>query len=382
MISPKEVASIVAEYDSDNLTIGVLGGHSALDVCHGAKKHGFRTLAVCQKGREKVYGKHYKTRDAVNRAGETLGCVDEVIIVDRFADIVKPSIQHELRKRNTIFIHNRYFWVYCDFADIENKFEVPIFGSRRMLKLEESDQPKNQYYLLEKAGIRMPKIFQRPADIDRLAIVKVNEAERGYERAFFTVSGPAEYDAKSKELLQKKIIERKTLDKAVIEEFVIGAPVNFNFFYSPFSGEVELMGTDTRRQTNLDGLLRLPAWTQLDIEKNVALKMIETGHSVVTVKESLLEKICDLGERFVRATQKEHPPGIIGPFALQGAVIAEQGKEDIVVFDVSLRIPGSPGTRFTPYTGYMYGEHISFGERIALEIAEGVKQGKLATLVT
>ena len=46
-----------------------------------------------------------------------------------------------------------------------------------------------------------------------------------------------------------------------------------------------------------------------------------------------------------------------------------------MIFDVSLRIPGSPGTRFTPYTGYLYGESISVGERIAMEIAEGVKQG-------
>lgn len=382
MITSKEIQHILKSYDFDRLTVGVLGGHSALDVCHGAKKHGFRTAAVCQNGREKVYSKYFKTRDATDRAGEILGCVDEVILVDKFADIVRPEVQERLRKLNTIFIHNRYFWVYCDFHKIETEFKVPIFGTRSLLKLEERDQPKNQYYLLERAGIRIPKIFKKPEDIDRLALVKVSEAARGYERAFFTASSFEEYEEKSTALTARGAIMKEALEKAIIEEFIIGAHVNFNFFYSPFAGEVELLGTDTRRQTNLDGLLRLPAWTQMDIGESFDTKLIETGHVAVTVKESLLEKILDLGERFVKATQKEHPPGIIGPFALQGAVVAEEGKEDIVIFDVSLRIPGSPGTRFTPYSGYLYGQNISVGERIAMEIAEAVKQGKLAAILT
>jgi 5-formaminoimidazole-4-carboxamide-1-(beta)-D-ribofuranosyl 5'-monophosphate synthetase len=213
--------------------------------------------------------------------------------------------------------------------------------------------------------------------------VKVNEAARGYERAFFTVADFAEYKAKTADLLERKVVTKEALEKAIIEEFIIGAHVNFNYFYSSFAGEVELMGTDTRRQTNLDGFLRLPAVTQLELSQSgFQPKMVETGHYAVTVKESILEKIYDLGEKFVATAKKEFAPGIIGPFALQGAVTAEDGKEDIVIFDVSMRIPGSPGTRFTPYTGYLYGENISVGERIAMEIAEGVKQGKLGELLT
>lgn len=392
MIGTRDIAQLLSAYGDilhpENLTIGVLGGHSALDVCHGAKRHGFRTLAVCQRGRELPYTKYFKTRDAVDRPGITLGCVDEVIVVDSFADIVKPAVQEELRRKNTIFIHNRYFWVYCDFHKIETEFKVPIFGTRSLLKLEERDQPKNQYYLLEKAGIRIPKIFKKPEEIDRLVLVKVNEAARGYERAFFTATDAEDYEEKSAELIKKKAITRPALEKAVIEEFIIGAPVNFNFFYSPFAGEVELLGTDMRRQTNLDGLLRLPAYEQMELKSSDTRmgrfepKMIETGHVAVTVKESLVGKIIELGERFVKVTQKKHPPGIIGPFALQGAVVAEEGKEDIVIFDVSLRIPGSPGTRFTPYSGYLYGQDISVGERIAMEIAEAVKQGRLGEILT
>ena len=376
MIERERIQEIVDSYDKDNITIGVLGGHSGLDVCRGAKKHGFRTIAVCQKGREKTYTKYYKTR------GDGRGCVDETIVLDKFSDITKPNVQEELRKKNTIFIHNRYFWVYFDFNDIENNFNVPIYGTRSMLKLEERDVPKNQYYLLEKAGIRFPKIYKSPQDIDKLAIVKVNESIRGYERAFFYAINYDDYKKKSQGLLSNKLITKEALEKAVIEEYVIGAQVNFNYFYSVIDDELEIMGTDTRRQTNLDGLVRLPANEQLEVLKYLKPKIIETGHIAATTKESIIEKIFDLGEKFVKTTQRECPPGIIGPFALQGAIAADKGKEEMVVFDVSMRIPGSPLTRFTPHSGYLYGDSISYGERIAMEIKKAIEMDKLKEIVT
>lgn len=376
MIKRKDIQKLVDSFDRTDVTIGVLGGHSGLDVCRGAKRHGFNTIAVCQKGREKTYTKYYKTRK------DGRGCIDETILLDKFSDITKPKVQEDLRAKNTIFIHNRYFWVYFDFNDIENNFMVPIFGSRGMLKLEERDVPKNQYYLLEKAGIRFPKIIKSPKDIDRLVIVKVSEAIRGYERAFFYATNYDDYKKKSEELLEKKMITKDSLEKAVIEEYVIGAQINFNYFYSIINDELEIMGTDTRRQTNLDGLIRLPANEQLEVLKYLKPKIIETGHIAATTKESIIEKIFTLGEKFVAITKKEYPPGIIGPFALQGAIAADRGKEEMVVFDVSMRIPGSPLTRFTPHSGYLYGESISYGERIALEIKKAIELDRLKDIVT
>lgn len=376
MITQKDIKKILEDYDTSQITVGVLGGHSALDVLRGAKLQGFRTVAVCQKGREKTYAKYYKTRE------DGRGVVDEVILVDAFKDITKKEVQDRLRELNTVFIHNRYFWVYCDFKDIESKFKVPILGTRDMVKLEERDVPKNQYYLMEKAGIRMPKLFKDPEKIDRLVIVKVPEAERSYERAFFLCNSYKDYRLKSAEMLEKKTIREKDLRQATIEEYAVGAQVNLNFFYSPLTGELELMGTDMRRQTNLDGILRLPAPEQIEALRYLKTKMIETGHVTVTMKESLIEKAFALGERFVAACRKEHPPGIIGPFALQGAVVADSGKEDFVIFDISMRIPGSPGTAFTPYSSYLHLNPVSYGERIAMEIKAALEQGKLDRICT
>lgn len=376
----EKIETLIKPYNLSQITIGVLGGHSALDVCAGAKKMGFQTLVVAQKGREKTYEKHYRTR---GEKGAEKGCVDHLITLDKFADIVKPEVQEELRGLNTIFIHNRYFWVYCDFNAIENDFNVPIYGTRHMVRLEERDVEHNQYWLLEKAGIRMPRMIASPAEINGPVIVKVNEATRTYERAFFVALSPEDYKKKSEAMISEGRITQEGLNKAVIEEFIIGAQVNFNFFYSPLSGELELMGTDARRQTSLDGFLRLNASVQQELlQSGYNPTMIETGHFAVTIKESLVEKAYDIGEKFVKATQEHAAPGIIGPFALQGAVSSDNGREELVIFDVSMRIPGSPGTRFTPYAGYLWGHEMSYGERIAMEIKEAVQSGQLLKILT
>ncbi|MDD4628501.1 MAG: DUF1297 domain-containing protein [Candidatus Peribacteraceae bacterium] len=387
-----DITQLLKGYDLSKLTVGVLGGHSALDVAHGAKQYGFKTVVVARKGRDKTYSKYFKTRDesagAKGNEKRSVGCLDEVILVDQFTDILNRDIQQKLRSMNTIFVHNRYFWVYFDdFSKVENGFNVPIFGSRALLKLEERDQAYNQYQLLHDAGIRTPKFFKSPKEIDRPVLVKASEATRGYERAFFVAVDEASYEAEGTKMEKEGKVNAKWR-QASIEEFVVGAAINFNYFYSPRLGTLELLGTDSRRQTNLDGFLRMTAKEQEKAMQYVDLKMIETGHVACTVKESLLEKAYELGEKFVKTTQRlprEIDPagkGIIGPFALQGAVVAEEGKEDIVIFDVSFRIPGSPGTFATPYSRYLYGKSMSVGERIGMELKDAVDAGRVGDLLT
>lgn len=375
MVTTSDITAVLKTYDQDKIRIASLGGHSALDVCRGAKREGFETVVVAQKGREKTYAQYYKTR------GEK-GCVDHVIVVDSFADIVKPEIQKQLRELNAVFVHSRYFWVYCDYKQIENDFLVPILGNRVLVRKEERNEAKNQYFLLNEAGIKIPRQFATPKDIDRLVLVKASEAARGYERAFFLVSSYDEYQKKSSALIKDGVITEQSLKEAVIEEFVVGPQLNLNYFYSPLDGEVELLGTDTRRQTNIDGLLRMTAPEQIEVLKHVRPQYIENGHQSVTIKESLIEKAYEAGEAFVAAVAKHYGPGMIGPFALQGAITAGPPKEELYVFDVSMRIPGSPGTMFTPYSGYMHGENMSVGQRVAKEVRKAIDLGRLQDIVT
>jgi 5-formaminoimidazole-4-carboxamide-1-(beta)-D-ribofuranosyl 5'-monophosphate synthetase len=370
--------NLLKNYDLNNLTIVTLGGHSALEVCCGAKKQGLKTCVIAKKGREKTYAQYLKFDDNT----ET-GCIDKIILVDKFSDILKPKIQKQLRELNAIFIHSRYFWVYFpDFAKIENDFNVPIFGVRELLRLEERDQSPNQYDVLKTAKIRIPRIFEIPAEIDRLTLTKVNNATRTYERENFFASSAKEWQEITEKKLANKEISEQGLKNAVIEEFILGAPVNFNFFYSSLSNRLELLGTDTRRQTNLDGWLRLPASEQLKIAKFTEVSHIETGHIACTVKESLLEKAYEAGEKFITACKKYNSHGIFGPFALQGAIETNGKKEELVVFDVSFRMPGSPGITATPYSSYLFGRSVSIGERISMEIQAARMSGRLAEIVT
>ena len=360
-------------------TISTLGSHSALDVSEGAKKEGFHTLVVCQRGREFPYLSYYKTR---KRGKQEIGVIDEVLLVGNFRDICGKSAIEHLKKKNAIFVPNRSFAVYVGYDAIENEFPIPIFGNRKLLRAEERDEPNNQYDLLEKAGVNFPKKISSPEKIDKLAIVKVNEAKRKYERAFFLASSYKEYQEKSGRLLKDGKITEEDLKKARIEEFIIGAHFNFNFFYSPIHEELELLGVDMRRQTTLDGYLRMPADVQLEALKSKEPRNIEVGHIACTVRESLIQGVYEQAEKFMELVAKEYSPGIIGPFALQGAIEEKDGKEQFTTFDVSFRIPGSPGTRFTPYSEYLFRESISFGRRIAIEVKEAEKKKKIDLITT
>ncbi len=364
-------------------TIATLGSHSALDVCSGAKQESVANLVVAQRGREKTYLSYYKTRNRKRGTGNwKVGCVDEVVLVNKFSEMINANIISHLKKRNAIFVPNRSFAVYVGYDNIEKNFSIPIFGNRYLLRAEERNEQNNQYDLMKKANINAPRIISSPEKIDRLSVVKVNEAKRKYERAFFVASSYSEYLSKSQKLIANGKIAEADLKNAQIEEFIIGAHFNFNFFYSPLHEELELLGIDMRRQTTLDGYLRMPADIQLQALKSREPNNIEVGHVACTVRESLLEDVFAQAEKFVAVVQKEYKPGIIGPFALQGAIEERDGKEQFTTFDVSFRMPGSPGTRFTPYSHYLFGEGISFGRRIAIELKDAIKMKKVEKIIT
>lgn len=372
-----KIKSILKAYNLSKLTIATLGSHSALDICRGAKDEGFKTLVVCQKGREKTYQNYYKTKDG-------LGCVDECLLLDQYNQILQKKVQKKLLSKNCIFVPHRSFEVYLhsDYQAIEKQFSVPMFGNRYLLKIEERGKHPNQYDLLKKAGIRYPLQFTSPKKIDRLVLVKVLEKERGFERAFFLAESYQDYQNLVEEKINKGIFTKKQLENSVIEEFVIGVQVNFNFFYSIINNRLELLGTDTRRQTNLEGLTKIPASYQQEMLKKIEVKYEEAGHMAVTVLESLLEDAFDSGERFVKASQTFSPPGVIGPFALQTIITAGPPKKEIIVVDVSPRMPGSPGISAGPYSSYLFGQAVTVGKRIALEIKKAIELKSLNKILT
>ena len=378
-MTPADLAATLARYDAGALALSSVGSHSALDVAFGARAQGLHSLIVTAKGREQTYARYFARTTNPDR-----GCVDETLELASFANLLDADVQEQLLAKNVLFIANRSFEVYLherfSYDEIERRMLVPFFGNRRLLRAEERDEADNQYALLASAGIRFPRTFEKPSDIDTLVMVKAAHATVTFERAFFLCSTPAEYDAQAERLIAAGMVTPEGLANARIEEYALGPSVNLNFFYSPLLNELELLGTDTRRQTNLDGLRSLPP-SQMAAAGNIPVRMEEAGHIATTLTESMLEKAFELGERFVVAAKAANPPGVIGPFALQCIITAGPPK-DFVCYDVSLRIPGSPGTRYTPYSAYRWGRDVSVGERIAMEVVAARDAGRMLEILT
>ena len=356
---------MVDRYDLKNVTLGTIGSHSGLEVMDGAKDENMKTVCVCQKGRDLPYRRFKRL-------------ADQIILLDKFSDILNRENQEKLREINTVMVANRAFTAYLGYDNIENNFKVPVFGNRSMLRAEERTAPRNQYYLLEKAGLRHPRLYRKPSEIDGPAIVKVQEAKRKLERAFFIVSSYEDFKKKTKQKIEEGVIRKSDLDAAAIEEYVIGTYFNLNFFMSPLSGEAEFLGIERRLQTNLHDFISLPAKQQMELD--LQPQNIEVGHTPASIRESLLEKVFEMGDKFAVAARKEYPPGVIGPISLQSIVTTDL---DFVVYDVSLRVPGNPIMATTsPYTKYYFGHTMGVGRRIAMEIKQAVAERKLREIVT
>lgn len=350
----KEIHEILEGYNLETLKIGMIASHSALDLADGAKDEGFSTVAVCQYGREKTYKRF-------NRI------IKETIVLSKFEELLKEEVQKQLRDLNVIFVPNRSLTAYITpNKSIENEFLVPMFGNRHMLMIDDRGAQKSFF---ERAGIPHPKNYDSYEKIDRLCIVKALEPTKKIERAFFTCSSPDEFLKKWRTKFGDNplsVLERQMKNGDVwIEEFVLGAQFNFNYFYSPIEERLDFLGIDRRIQTNIDGILRIPAKDQLEI--TVEPDYIEIGHESATIRESMLEKVYELGETFVEASKRMYVNGIIGPFALQGAVTRDQ---EIVVYDLSPRMPGSPVLYSSPYSKYYFGKNITSGRRVAMELRQ------------
>ncbi|MCI4328592.1 MAG: formate--phosphoribosylaminoimidazolecarboxamide ligase family protein [Thermoplasmata archaeon] len=383
-LSGADIAELLGGYGPTPV-IASVGSHSALDISDGAVTEGLPTLVLAAQGRERTYAQYYRThRDP---SGQVVrGCVDEVWTYPKFADLAAPAVQQKLRDRSALLVPNRALSSYVPLATIENDLRVPIVGSRAMLRIEERTERENYYTLLAKAGIPTPAPIAHPSEIDGLAMVKLPHAKRRLERGFFTAATRAEYDRKSAELVAGGTITRTDLANARIERYVIGPVFNFNFFFSPLvprDDGLELLGVDERRESSLDGLVRLPAAQQLELPTTTQTPdYTVVGHGTLTVRESILEAVFDLGERFVEAAREHYAPGILGPFCLQTCIDPE-GKP--WVFDVAVRIGG--GTNIHLGIGHPYGNALwrtpmSSGRRVAVEIRRALALGRLREIVT
>ena len=385
MIDRKEIIDIVNDYNTDNIRIGTVASHSALDVFDGAVEEGFHTHAICKKGREKTYTDYFRAQRDQN-GNVVRGVVDDYVNYDNFDEVLLEKNQKSLVDNDVLFIPNRSFTSYCGIDEIENDFAVPLVGSRNMLRSEERGLEKDYYWLLEKAGMPFPEKIGDPQDIDELCIVKLPHAVKKLERGFFTASSYEEYLEKSESLIKQGVITRNGLAEARIERYVIGPVFNFDLFYSPLEEEmnpIELLGIDWRFETSLDGHVRLPAPQQMALaEHQLTPEYTVCGHNTATLRESLLEKVFELAEMYVDASRKYYDPGVIGPFCLQTCVDKDL---NFYIYDVAPRVGGGTNVHMSvghPYGNTLWRKPMSTGRRVAYEVRRAIETEQLDKIVT
>lgn len=360
-VNRNEILSILNKYDKKDITIATLGSHTSLHILKGAKKEGFKTAVVCEKGREVPY--------------QRFKVADEYIIVDKFSDIVNEEVQEKLRSLNSIVIPHGSFVAYAGLDRIENDFNVPMFGNRDILRWE-AERDLERKMMME-SDIRMPLKFDSPAEIDRSVMVKFPGARGG--KGYFVASSKEEFDQKISNMLERKWIDKEDVSKAHIEEYVSGTNFCIHYFYSVLNDEVELMGMDSRFESNIDGLVRIPAKDQLDIELDPSY--VITGNHPVVMRESLLPQVFDIGDSLVKSAKKLVKPGMNGPFCLQ--TLCTDNLE-IVTFEMSARVDGGTNTFMngSAYSYLLFDEEMSMGQRISREIKDAISKNKLENLIT
>ena len=360
-IDRQKILDVLDGYDKEDITIATLGSHSSLHMFRGAKEEGFKTAVVCEKGREIPYQRY--------------GVCDEFIMVDKFSDIVNDDVQQELIDMNSIVFPHGSFVAYAGLDNIETIFNVPMFGNRDILRWE-SERDLERKLMIE-SGVRIPEKITNPGKIEGTVMVKFPGARGG--RGYFVANSTEEFDQKIEAMLERKWIEEDDVKDAHIEEYVLGCNYCIHYFYSGLNDEVELLGVDSRYESTIDGLTRVPAKDQLDISADPSY--VITGNHPVVLRESLLPQAFDIGDKIVEGAKDLVPPGFNGPFCMQTLVTDNL---EIVVFEMSARSDGGTNTFMggSPYSYLKYGEGMSMGRRMALEIKKGIDDNRLEEIIT
>jgi 5-formaminoimidazole-4-carboxamide-1-(beta)-D-ribofuranosyl 5'-monophosphate synthetase len=361
-VGKRPVDRILAGYDVSKITIATIGSHTALQIFHGARQEGFKTLGI-------VLGKKKRVYDAFPRAKP-----DDYLVLNNYKELLDH--QDDLIARNTIIIPHGSFVEYVGATLIANQLRVPVFGNKTSMQWETDRSIERKW--LKMAGCKVPRIYKDPSEIGGPCIIKYYGAKGGKD--FFIVTNEQDFYRK----IKRKHLEDKTY---TIQEFVIGARYYHHLFYSPLSkkgwpagkGSIELLGIDRRIESNIDELHRFGFTREEMDDAGIVRSFVVTGNEPMVVRESLLDRVFEMGEGVVDTSIELFSPGVVGPFCLETILTPEL---EFYVFEISARIVA--GTNLyplgSPYTPYIFPVSMSTGRRIAREIRVAAKKGLLSEI--
>jgi len=339
-------------------SIATLGSHCALQVLKGAKDEGLKTILVCEKKREKLY--------------KRFGFIDEFVLVDSFLEVLDNNCFTVLEQNNAVLIPHGTLIAQMSSEQIES-IKTPVFGNKWILRWEADRNLKQQ--LMVDAKLNVPRVIANPKDINKLVIAKRQGAAGG--KGYFLATSESEYNKKREKLIEQGIINAN--EELYIQEYSAGVLAYLQYFYSPLKEELEFFGIDKRHESDIEGLGRIPASVQLENDKIPSFNVI--GNSPMVLRESLLDEVYSMGERFVESSKRLVKPGMNGPFCIEG-VYDEDAK--FTSFEFSARIVAGTNIYMdgSPYSTLLYNEPMSMGRRIAREVKNATESNQLDKITT
>ena len=341
-------ARFVARRARQAYKIATLGSHSALQILKGARDEGFGTICVATSDRVSLY-KRFKF-------------IDNIYEIPKFSHF--PKIENKLIADSAIIIPHGSFVAYLG-IEKNKKMKVAYFGNKKVLDWE-ADRLKQREWM-QKAHVPVPRRFSKHSKINRPVIVKSYGASGGH--GYFFAKNQKEFEVRIKNFRARDFI---------IQEYVIGVPLYIHYFYSPLSKTLEILSIDKRYETNVDSLGRIPSQNQQGL--GIEPSFVVVGNSPLALRESLLVEAFAMGERVVATSKDLFAGGIWGPFCLE-TIITPQQKFSVI--EISCRIVA--GTNLfingSPYASLYYNKEVSTGRRIAIEIKEAIKTGKLKKIL-
>ena len=362
--------SWLADYDKDNITIGVVASHSSLQILHVARIEGFRTLGIAVGENRRRFYKAFPGAEP-----------DEWLMLENYREMFDYA--EWFREKNVIIVPHGSLVEYLGSENFRN-LEVPTFGNRGILRWE-SSRAKHRDWWLKAGGCTMPKVLEDPHDIDGPVIVKYAGAKGG--RGYFIARDYRDF--------------RRNVDieeEFTIQEYVLGCRYYLHFFFDPLAtdgyqvqgrgksacknlGRLELLSMDRRDEANVDEFYKLGSLRDLR-ESGMEPSFDVTGNQPVVIRESLLPRAFEMAEGTVAASfeLEDESRGMIGPFCLETIVTDSL---EFKVFEISARIVAgsNPFVGGSPYSD-INETRMSTGRRIARSVRNALKDDRLDDILS
>ena len=335
---------------NNKYTIATLASHSALQILKGAKDEGFETLCFVKKDNYDFYSNYT--------------FIDNFEVLNDYTELT--AIEKKYNSTKLIVIPHGSFVAYLG-EKFDTKTGLKYFGNKKILAVEADRTLQSKW--LNSAGIKTPIVFTDARLVDRPVIIKTYGAKGGQGYSLCSDMGSI-----------KKTIKSLGNQKYIIQEYIVGAPVYIQFFYSLIKNKLEITGCDRRYESTIDGIGRIPAHMHNKLALDPSFTVV--GNFPIVLRESLLPKIYKMGLDIVKKSVILAPPrGLFGPFCLETVI---DGDMNVVAIEISCRIVA--GTNLfingSPYMDLIYNKPVSMGRRIAMEIKQALNENNIQQILT